>query len=551
MSFDKNKLHPAVLDLQSDFRRNKITRREFLRFATLLGTSVATASVLAGCSPILPDIATPGTTGQGMIKRGGTITIGSAVQALVHPAQLSWLEQANQLRQVGEYLTETGADNITRPWLLEGWSADEDVKTWTLTLRKGIKFNNGADLTADDVIFSIEQWLNPDMGSSMATLMSYLDFTNVERVDDYTIRLYLNEAQIGVPEHLFHYPGMILPRTFEGDFLKQPIGTGPFLLDEYREGERISFRRREDYWRMGEDQQPLPYLDGVTYLDLRVDDRIAAMEGQKIDSLYSPTISDLERLENVPGLTVYTVPTSRVLVIRMRTDIEPWNDERVRLALKLCQDRAEILRRSFGEGRGDVAIDAHIAPIHPAYCEKPIPEYDLERARALLAEAGYPDGLQVTLTTKNDQGEPEMAEALRELAAPAGFDIDLNIVEPSKYWEQWTEVSLGITTWAHRPISTMMLSLAYTADDEGNPVAWNETRWVDEEFITLLRQAERLLDVEERRQIMCQMEDIMQERGPIGISFWRQGLNITRSEFKGIEAHPSSYDILYNVWKDA
>ena len=147
--------------------------------------------------------------------------------------------------------------------------------------------------------------------------------------------------------------------------------------------------------------------------------------------------------------------------------------------------------------------------------------------------------------------EPEIAQALKEMAAPGGFDIQLDIMEPSSYWERWSEVDLGITAWTHRPLATMVLALAYTADKDGVPVPWNETRWVDAEFNQLLRQAERTLDVEERRQVMCQIEDIMQQRGPIGFPFWRRVWNITRSEFQNIRAHPTSYDLLYDVWKNA
>jgi peptide/nickel transport system substrate-binding protein len=234
----------------------------------------------------------------------------------------------------------------------------------------------------------------------------------------------------------------------------------------------------------------------------------------------------------------------------MRVDLEPWTDERVRNALKMCQDREKILQLSFF-GQGDLSIDAHVAPVHPAYCEKPIPAYDPEGAKQLLAEAGFPDGLKVTLATKNDEAEPEIAQALKELAAPAGFDITLDITEPDGFWDRWTEVDLGITAWTHRPLDTMVLPLAYIADADGVPVPWNETRWTDEEFTTLLRQAEGTLDIEARREIMCQIEDIMQQRGPIGNSYWKSVWNITRSEFQNIEAHPTSYDLLNKVWKDA
>jgi peptide/nickel transport system substrate-binding protein len=380
--------------------------------------------------------------------------------------------------------------------------------------------------------------------------MSYLHRQDIEQVDDYTIRLHLAEPQIGVPEHLFHYPGLILPRSFEGDFIEQPVGTGPFTLEVYEPGQQAIFKRRPDYWRLGADGQPLPYLDELIYLGLDPDARLAAMQGGAIDTLFVPRPSDWQELQYAPELVIQDARTAETFVLRMRVDQEPWSDVRVRQALKLCQDRAKILEISYSD-QGDLALDAHVAPIHPAYCDRPIPKYDPERSRALLAEAGYPDGLQVKLTTKNDLGEPKIARLLQKLAAEGGFEIDLNIVEPARYWSQWTDVNLGLTVWGHRPLDTMVLALGYTADEQGRPVAWNETHWVDETFIDLLRQAERTLEVEVRRQIMCQIEDLMQERGPIGISYWRKTWNITRSEFKNVKAHPTGYDLFYDVWKDS
>ncbi len=540
------KIHPAAEEAHSALCRDGISRREFVRLATLLGVSAAAAHTLAACGGEEP-ARRPAPSSA--LKRGGTMKIGSAVQRLDHPARLSWVEGANQLRQVAEYLTETGSDNITRPWLLERWEADQEVKTWTLYLRRGIRFNNGDELQADDVIFNLNQWLDPATGSSVLGLMSYLDRNNIEKVDDYTIRLHLNQPQIAVPEHLFHYPALILHRGFEGDFLKQPVGTGPFELVEYTETERVILQRRTEYWKLGADGQPLPYLDRLIYLDLEPDARVAAMQSGQIDSIYQPRPSDWQALKDMPGLQVRPVSTAQAFVVRMRVDLPPWNDVRVRTALKLCQDREKILRLAYF-GQGDLGPDAHVAPVHPSYCEKDLPGYDPQKARLLLTEAGHPEGLKVKLSTKNDMAEPEIAQALKEMAAPGGFDIQLDIVEPSNYWERWTEVDLGITAWTHRPLGTMVLALAYTADKDGTPVPWNETRWVNAEFDRLLRQAERTLDVEARRQVMCRIEDIMQERGPIGIPFWRRVWNITRSEFENIRAHPTSYDLFCDVWKN-
>ena len=559
------KVHPYIPEMYNQYLQGRVSRREFLRMATLLGMSAGAALVAAQCAPIQPaaPAAEQPAAGEqagekmeenvapGTIKRGGTFTKAMELQLIDHPARFSWVQQSNVVSQVGEYLTQTGPDNITRPYLLDSWEASEDVKTWKLNLRKGIKFNNGDELTADDVMFTFSEWLNPDVGSSILSLMSYLrGMQDVEKVDDYTITLHLQEPNIGVPEHLFHYPAIILNRNFEGDYIKQPIGTGAFTLEEYTEGERAVLKRREDYWNMGEDGQPLPYLDQIIYVSLDKDAAVAAMQSGQVDSIYQPRASDWQALKDVPGMIVKTAPTAVTTVLRMRVDVDPWTDNRVRQALKMCQDRERILQLAYF-GQGDLGIDAHVAPVHPAYCEKPIPKYDPEKAKQLLAEAGYPDGLKVTLATKNDLEEPEYAQALKEMAAPAGFDITLDITEPGGYWDRWTEVDLGMTSWTHRPLDTMVLPLAYVADAEGKPVEWNETRWVDEEFTTLLRQAEQTLDVEKRREIMCQLEDIQMERGSIGIAYWKRVWNIYAEKFQNIEAHPTEYDLLYEAWLNA
>ncbi len=539
--------HPYIPELKEQYRQGRVTRREFLRMATLLGMTAANARLFVGDS-----LAAAPTRSPLAVRRGGTMTIATRVQRVDHPARFSWIESVNQFRQVCEYLTRTDWDNITSPWLLEKWEANETVDEWTLYLRQGIKFNDGSDLTADDVIFNFGQWLDPEVGSSMLGLMSYLQPANIERVDDYTVRLHLDSPQIGVPEALFHYPAMIVPKIFEGDLVRQPIGTGPFLLDEYVETTRATFNRRTDYWRNGEDGQPLPYLDRLVFVDLGEDTapQIAAIESGQVDNIYNPGVDVWQAVKDLPDIGVYTAKTAQTFHIRMRVDQKPFDDVRVRQALKKCIDRQAMLDLAwFGEGV--LAHDSVFAPIHPEYCPKDIPAYDPEGAKALLAEAGYPDGVSVELSTQQARAEPAMAQSLKETAAAAGFDIKLNILPSSQYWDIWTEVPLGITIWAHRPLGIMIPALAFTADADGNPGAWNETRWVDEEYVSLLHQAESTLDVEARRAIACQMEDIEAERGACGIGFFTNVWYVCAKRFQGIRAHPTNYDLFDEVWEEA
>lgn len=558
------KIHKAVPYLQDEYRKGKLSRREFIRLATLLGTSLATARALAAVEPAQASQtfepgAVPGPLARRMpkaIKRGGVLKVASRIQKVTHPAQFSWIMPSNQLRQVGEYMTYYDANNITHPYLLEKWEASEDLKTWTLYARKGIKFNNGDDFTADDIVFTIAQGLDEKVGSSIKSLMSYLRTENIEKVDDYTVKLHLDVPEIGVPEHLFHYPFLVLNhRTFEGDFIKAPHGTGPYTLEVYKEGERCVLKRRPDYWQKGADGQPLPYMDGMEFIDMGEDLTawIGALKAGEVDfiDLGDSTPADAYvAVKEDPNIQTLQIATATTRVLRMRTDLEPWNDVRVRMALKLCQDHEKLLKLCyFGEGLP--GQDFHVYPKHPEYCEKPIPKYDPEKAKRLLEEAGYPDGLEVNLAVGS--GWPDVvsyAQVLKEDAAPAGFKINIDTMPTSQYWEKWTEVDLGITPWTHRPLGTMVLNLAFTADEKGNPVPWNETRWVDDEFVALLKEANGTLDVDKRRQIFCKLEDIQYERGSIGIGWWQFVWFISRTYLKDVPPQPNMYMMFNEVWLD-
>jgi peptide/nickel transport system substrate-binding protein len=568
------KMHPYVPELAEKLRKGEVSRREFLRMATLLGLSYGAAQFLAACAqptaaptkappaaaPTQPPpapTATPVPAVTGPV-RGGTLKVAGRVQKVTHPAQLSWVSASNQLRQVAEYLTVIDGNNITHPYLLESWETSDDVKTWTLKLRKGIKFNNGDDFTADDVIFTFGQWLDADIGASMNGLLSsYLSPTGVEKVDDYTVVLHLDRPEIAVPEHLFHYPAMVLNhRTFEGDFIKAPHGTGPYTLEEYSEGERVSLKRREDYWQKGADGKPLPYLDGMEFIDMgeELSAWFAAIKAGEVDYIElsdNPGPAPYLALKDDPNIDIVGIPTARCRVLRMRVDLEPWDDNNVRMALKLCQNREKILNLA-AFGQGVLAGDFHVYPLHPEYCEKPMPKYNPEKAKQLLADAGYPDGLEVNLAVGS--GWPDIvsyAEALKEDAAPAGITVNINTMPNSQYWELWDQVELGITPWTHRSLGTMVLNLAYVADDEGNPVAWNETRWVDDEFSELLTEANGTPDVDKRREIFCKLEQIQMDRGSIGIAWWANSFTVSKNNLHDVPPHPTAYMLFNEVWKEA
>jgi peptide/nickel transport system substrate-binding protein len=540
-------IHPAIYDLKVDLDNGKLTRRDFLRYATLLGMSAFAASQMAGLMwPKKALAAKP--------VRGGVLKVAGQVHKITHPAQFSWVAPTQVGRQIAEYLTFTDGKNITHPYLLKNWQVDKDLKTWTLNLRRGVKWNNGDIFTADDVMFTFKQWMDKDVGSSMLGLVGeYLDLSGIEKVDRYQVKLHLKKPEIAVPEHLFHYPALVLnAKTFDGDFIKKPVGTGPYTLESYLPGERAVIKRRNDYWQKGADGKLLPYMDGMEFIDMGTEmaPQIAAIKAGEVDMVDLGDVAGVDvfqALRDDPNIQFIPVTSASTRVLRMRVDLKPWDDNRIRTALKICQHHEKLLSLVyFGEGlQGQ---DFHVYQLHPEYCEKPIPKYDPKRAKKLLKKAGYPKGIDVNLAVGTWPDVVRYAEVLKQDAAPAGFRINIQTMPTSQYWEKWTEVDLGITPWMHRPIGTMVLNLAYITDDQGKPVPWNETRWSDPEFSKLLTEANGLINVDERRKVFCKLEDIQQKRGSIGIPYWRNAWYCLRKKVQNVKGVPSLYMTFNEAW---
>jgi len=565
--------HPHIPEAYEQLKQGRISRREFMRLATLLGMSVSVATLAAACgTPVEEDAATeapavvatdaPAAVATeapvSSIKRGGTLRVATQVPAVDHPGRFSWVYDANQFRHVFEYLTETDSDNVTHPYLLESWEASGDLKTWTLNLRKGIKWTNGDEFVAEHVKFNFGEWLNPDVGSSILGLWEgFLTIDGVEVVDDYTVRLNLDGPLLAVPEQLFHYPAQIMHPSFDGDVTsgKNP-STGPYVIDEFIVAERVRVVSRlsqgdEGYWQMGVDDKPLPYLDAIEWIDLGDDQtaHVAALQGGQVDSLYDPGVDAFLALRNDPNVSVIPIGTSRARVLRFRVDQDPWTDNNARLAVKMCQDREQILNQAYF-GEGILGHDCHASPVHPEFAPMDVPEYDPEGAKALLEESGL-EGLSFEIAVGTGWTDVvAFAETLQQGAKAAGIDVILNTMPNSAYWDLWTEAAVGITPWTHRPLAVMVLPLAYIADSEGNPVPWNESRWVDEEFTELLVKAQGTLDVEARRAIMADIQRIQMERGSIAISYWMSSWAVANPAFQDLTAHPTTYNLWREVWYD-
>jgi peptide/nickel transport system substrate-binding protein len=498
-------------------------------------------------------------------KMGGVLRIAMQIPEIRDPARVSWPEASNLSRHVFEHLTVTGPDNITRPHLCERWEPSEDLKVWTLYLRQGVKWNNGDDFTADDVVYNVQRWLDSGISSSnFALFNSLLTETDtaifaedgrpyafgglasgaVEKVDNHTVRLHLTRPELAIPEYLYHYSTAMVHRRFDdegADINRHPVGTGPFLLEELSVGHRAVLAKRppEQYW--GREV----YLDGISYLDHGDDPfpGLAALAAGQVDLIHEAYPEELGIIQDMPATRLYETLTAQTGIARMQVDHKPLDDVRVRTAIRLCQDHRQLLELAY-RGYGVPAQDHHVAPIHPDYAPMQTPEQDHLRARKLLREAGYPNGIELPLDCRTRPSwEPAAARALAQMCRPAGIRINVNAMPDREYRRIWNTTPFGFSTWTHRPLGVMVLNLAYRS---GAP--WNETHYRNSEFDRVLDLANGTIDVVERRQHVAELQRMLQEDAVIAQPFWRWIFAAANNKVQGYELHPSNYHNLNKVW---
>lgn len=542
--------HPYVPTLVMDLRSGAVSRRDFLRKTTLLGVSATAAYALAGMSmPFGMALADE-------MPKGGNLRVGMRCMEIKDPHLADFAEKSNVIRQVCEYLTLTDRDNITHPYLLEKWEASDDLKTWTLYIRKDAKWRKGGKpLSADDVIWNLKRVADPAVGSSMlglftgylvqefdtgekddkgnAKMSSKLWADNaIEKVDDFTVRLNCFAPQIAVPEHLFHYPMFILDPADNGAFGPEANGTGPFEMVEYTVGKGAKYKARTDYWGTG------PFLDTFEYVDLgdNAGAGIAAMASKQVDGLSEADAVQISAMQAFPHVAVYKVETTQTIVARMHPEVEQFKDKRVRQAMRFAIDRDKVIQTVL-LGAGTPAEDHHVAPSHPEYAALPKYGRDIDKAKKLLTEAGYPDGFEIDMVTRPDPiWELNTAQVIAEQFKDIGIKINIKSLPSAQYWEVWTSAPFSLTAWGHRPLAVMTLSLAYRSN-----AAWNESHYANPEFDALLNQANGILDPKERSKVMAKIEAIMQDDGPIVQPFWRVFSTVMDKKVLGFELHPSQY----------
>lgn len=494
------------------------------------GLGVAGAVTATGTWPMLGHAQNP--------SRGGTLRMALPLAENLEPVTMSGGGVIAIVQQVAEYLVWAEDDLSLRPVLATDWSSEDNARVWHFKLREGVEFHNGQEMTSADVVASFRRMVQPDSGSSGAAQLDFLKPENVTADGRYGVRFELDRPVGAFPYYTHVYNAVILPADYDGDFANHPIGTGPFRLTEYRPQEGASLERNARYWN-----DPLPYLDSVE-MDFYdgSQPQVLAMQGGEADAMLSAGYIDIRPLFEADNVRMVTQPTATHAQVTMRTDQKPFDDVRVRQAVSLAVDRPRAMEVLLG-GNAAIGNDHPLSPIYPIGVELDQRQKDLERARALLAEAGYPDGFPIDLHVGRLAELPQYAEMLQQMLSQVGIQVDLKIEPLNVYYDHWTEVTFGVTDWASRATPGQILNAAFRGGAD-----WNAPKWTNERFDALLDDFEREPDPEARAEIADSLAAILQEEVPAVIGYFKDGFRPVNERVMNLPGNMSNFLDLTRTW---
>jgi peptide/nickel transport system substrate-binding protein len=425
-----------------------------------------------------------------------------------------------------------------RPYLAASWEVSNDNRSWLVKLREGIKFHDGSIMTADDVV---------------ASSRIFLGFgARAEKVDQYSVRFNLPEPNGTFLSRMAQTGFTIAPAKTADSYqnLKKanrlsefvPIGTGPFKFSHQEKGKEIVLESFSDYW------QGTPWLAGLVYRIIPDNNaRISALEKGEIDVIDLVFPADLPRLNNNQNVKVLSKYGMSVCFIAINTTKKPLEDIKVRQALNFAIDKMRLARMFYYGGYG-VPTNRVLSPAFWGFNALPRPgKYNLQEAKRLLAEAGYKDGLSLTLVrapnARPDLPDPKgVAEEVKKELGRVG--ITLNLIEPST----WNDVSsilekgdfdLELSGWIEESGSPDYILSALLSDEV---YSYNNARWHNELFDEKLKAARRLNpnDIQGRIKLYNEAQEIFQQEAPWIPLFHTKIFLVYNSKIKGVIFYPSS-----------
>lgn len=430
--------------------------------------------------------------------------------------------------------------NFVVPALAESWESDDTGQVWTFHLRQGVTFHDGTPFTSQDVIYTLQRVVDPAVGSPIAATFDIIDVDKLEAPDDYTVVIPLKTIHSDFPLLLTTWRMRMIPDG-SGDTIGQTgIGAGPFKVENFDPEGVTTLVAFDDYW------EGPPGLAGIELYGIASADAwTRALLADQIEyaGIGNVRPEDFPLFEGTDEFTLNSYPSGGWSTLVMDTTVPPFDDVRVRQAFKLVVDRQEMLDVVLA-GDGAIACDTPVWSGDPYYVEQDC-QQDIERAKELLAEAGYPDGIDVVLTIADVYPTfiPK-AVAYKEQAALAGINVEINQVPADGYWSDVWQVEPFFASWWGQRGADQALNEIFSCGSVGGN---NESKWCNEEFDQLLADARAELDFEKRKALYAEAQQLLSEEGGSINPVFFTAIDVHNSRVKGVTRNFTEYLHLFSI----
>lgn len=417
-----------------------------------------------------------------------------------------------------------------QPFLATSWESNDDSTIWTFHLREGVKFHDGSGFDAGDVVHTYRRVLDPN-GGVAANELTFVKPEGVTAKDEYTVEFKLETPVVELPTLIGNKFAYISAEGSTAESLaRHGNGTGPFMLREFSPGgPKTVLERNPNYWQSGLPKAPCLEFSGITEALPRAE----AVKAGDVDVALVVDPATIPNLQTSPTVKLAQAEGGTFLNLSMWVDTPPFDDARIRAAMKLVIDRQAIVDTAL-LGFGIAGNDSPIPPNSPdTYRTDTIPR-DVEKAKALLAEAGHSDGLAVDLYTADHwPGVAAMVQAYQQMAAEAGIKVNIINTPASSYWDViWLKKPFITSYWSPRATSAM-LSTVFRKNAK-----YNETHWYRDDFDALLDKADATRDPQERRRLYQEAQRMLADEGGMIIPAFTSIVSALRSQCSGYKPHP-------------
>ena len=510
--------------------------------ATLIPGAPTPVSILPTPTRVLPT-ATPVVTGGPVY--GGVLRYAGPIDESLDPHFGASSGSAAGVHAMLNNLARIDFDGKMVPDLAQSWELSSGGKLMTFHLQPGVKFHDGTDFDAQAVKWNFDRMLDPENVSPRRGELLAFDIQEVEVVDDLTIAFHFPRAVRPFLTQLGDKAGWMVSPTAVAklgeDFGARPVGTGAFVFKEWVLGQRLIMERNDNYWEKGQ-----PYLDAIHQFDIdTLDLQLALLRTNEADIVEAVRPADIPLIEANPNLRLSPPLAGRTDYLDFKIDLEPWTNKALRQAIAYSIDRETVV---------DVVWQGRARPAHTFIQQgfahdpsiKPI-VYDPVKAREKLVEAGYPNGIKVTMGSRTSSEEQLQAETYQAMMKEVGIDVEVLLLPSSQYFGAdgyLTRAGFGTLRTSPRMdphvfLNRRVSSAVGSAKDRGINIP---------EIDRLLDEAIAILDPSKAKPLYDRIQTILAADAIIVFVDWRQEFTAYNKKVQNFNWAPDRFHRLRFLW---